>query len=576
MVIEIRIAEGVYKPDQGEGAVNGDHNSAFDLVNNVTLTGGYAGLGAPDPNAHNFERFESILSGDLLGNDGPNFTNYGDNSWRVIRATGLDDSTLVRGLTLAASARENQEPLYGGGIFCTAGGVTVEDCRLQLNRAYRGAAVAVVEGAITLRRCLFIGNLGDFGCGHFDIAPEASALIEDCLFENNRSFDRGGALNADSGTLIRRCIFTNNIANDGGSIGNGGTIEDCVFIGNHADYGGAVSGGGSYRRCRFIDNDASSSGGAYSNVIVGSLNHARFVDCDFIDNRSGTDDGGAAYGGAAFINCRFLGNHSGASGGGPFAPGGAIETHAAETLIAGCTFSGNSSSAAAGAIDIRPGTIATIDNCSFAANSAVGAGAAVRGAATICNSVFGPHAGTLLSGVASVDYSCLPIAWTGGGGTGNIVAADPGFVSPLGPDGIAGTEDDDLRLRPDSLCIDAGNSNVLPPDTFDIDGDGNVTEPLPLDAFGNARILEMPGVPNTGIPPLNGGPAVIDIGAHEYRRPADIAPSIGDGAININDLLEVIIHWGPCPAVSMPCPGDIDGNGEVAVWDLIQVVINWG
>jgi hypothetical protein len=384
-------------------------------------------------------------------------------------------------------------------------------------------------------------------------------------------------MNTGDGTTIRRCTFLGNSANDGGAIGNGGLIEDCTFFGNHADYGGAVSGGGTYWSCRFIDNDASSSGGAYSNVVVGATHHARFVDCDFIDNRSGGDDGGAAYGGAAFINCRFFGNRSGASGGGQFAPGGAIETHAASTLIAGCTFSGNSSSAAAGAIEIRPGTIVTIDNCSFVANTAVGVGAAIRGAATICNSVFGPHAGTLLSGVSSVDYSCLPIAWTG---TGNIVAADPGFVNPLGPDGIPGTEDDDLRLRADSPCIDAGNSIALPADTFDLDDDADVTEPLPLDAFGNARLLETPATPNSGLPLPNGG-AIVDMGAHEYRRPADIDPDIGDGWVNIDDLLDVLNGWGPCPSPpepppNEPCHADIDANSTVDLLDLMEVIFSWG
>jgi hypothetical protein len=36
--------------------------------------------------------------------------------------------------------------------------------------------------------------------------------------------------------------------------------------------------------------------------------------------------------------------------------------------------------------------------------------------------------------------------------------------------------------------IDAGDNDALPQDQQDLDGDGNTTEPLPLDLGGEARI----------------------------------------------------------------------------------------
>jgi hypothetical protein len=94
-VAEIRVAQGTYKPDRGRGMVPDDQNSAFDLVNTVALRGGYAGLSAPDAVRRDPVVFVTILSGDLLGNDLPNFVNYEDNAYRVVRATGLDVSTLI-------------------------------------------------------------------------------------------------------------------------------------------------------------------------------------------------------------------------------------------------------------------------------------------------------------------------------------------------------------------------------------------------------------------------------------------------------------------------------------------------
>ena len=54
----------------------------------------------------------------------------------------------------------------------------------------------------------------------------------------------------------------------------------------------------------------------------------------------------------------------------------------------------------------------------------------------------------------------------------------------------------------------------------------------------------------------------------------------GDGAIDINDLLAVVVHWGLCPSPFVSCTGDIDpspdGNGDVDVNDLLKVITNWG
>jgi predicted outer membrane repeat protein len=94
------------------------------------------------------------------------------------------------------------------------------------------------------------------------------------------------------------------------------------------------------------------------------------------------------------------------------------------------------------------------------------------------------------------------------GGTG-VLDQDPLFVrapSP-GPDDRWGTEDDDygdldygdLRLREGSPALDAGLAALLPPDAWDLDGDGDMGEPLPVDVAGRPRVVG----------------AEVDLGAHE-------------------------------------------------------------
>jgi hypothetical protein len=53
--------------------------------------------------------------------------------------------------------------------------------------------------------------------------------------------------------------------------------------------------------------------------------------------------------------------------------------------------------------------------------------------------------------------------------------------------------------------------------------------------------------------------------------PADIAPSGGNGLVNIDDLTQVILNWGTNNAVA-----DIDDDGVVEIDDLTAVILDWG
>jgi hypothetical protein len=57
----------------------------------------------------------------------------------------------------------------------------------------------------------------------------------------------------------------------------------------------------------------------------------------------------------------------------------------------------------------------------------------------------------------------------------------------------------------------------------------------------------------------------------------DVTPAGGNGNVDVNDLLTVITHWGPCAGsgcgdcIPSPC-----GNGTVDVNDLLGVITHWG
>jgi hypothetical protein len=51
----------------------------------------------------------------------------------------------------------------------------------------------------------------------------------------------------------------------------------------------------------------------------------------------------------------------------------------------------------------------------------------------------------------------------------------------------------------------------------------------------------------------------------------------GDGSVDVQDVVAVIVAWGPCPAPCPPrCPADLNGDCVLDVQNLIIVIVNWG
>ena len=135
-------------------------------------------------------------------------------------------------------------------------------------------------------------------------------------------------------------------------------------------------------------------------------------------------------------------------------------------------------------------------------------------------------------------------------GNHNLIGVDPGFVRipSAGADSVWGTADDDhgdLRLLQTSLAVDAGQNALLPADEFDLDGDGNAVEPLPMDLAGDPRIY--------------GG--TVDIGAFEclYAPNAiDLLPVSDTGALR-DDNITSLNNDGPTRQLAFDVSGTVIG-----------------
>src|SRR4030042_3445322 len=74
-----------------------DPTATFQLINGVTIKGGYAGYSEPDPDNRDIQKYKTVLCGDLNGDDGPDFANIKDNSRHVVTGSGTDETAILDG-----------------------------------------------------------------------------------------------------------------------------------------------------------------------------------------------------------------------------------------------------------------------------------------------------------------------------------------------------------------------------------------------------------------------------------------------------------------------------------------------
>lgn len=218
----IRVAEGVYAPSSP--GLGDPRKATFELKNGVIIRGGYAGCGAADPDEQDHMTHETVLSGDLWGNDGADFTNQVDNARHVVTAPSTALFTVLEGFTIVAGNAD--------GVFDNGGGMTID------------------QVSPTVIDCTFRGNSASRGGGVYN--DQGSPFFTGCVFEHNRAtfgLEAGGGLYTSQGNpTMRNCLFLNNVAGIGGGMTTfmGSTnVENCTVTGNEAflEGGGVFSAG---------------------------------------------------------------------------------------------------------------------------------------------------------------------------------------------------------------------------------------------------------------------------------------------------------------------------------------------
>lgn len=417
-ITQIWVAAGTYRPDQtaANPLGTGSRSATFQLLNGVAIYGGFA-CGALDLSERDPAANVTILSGDLAENDGPNFANYGENSYHVVTGSGTNATAVLDGFTITGGNANGTNPdERGAGMTSVSGSPSIIRCRFVANRSqgagggvrltgsspsftdceFTGNTAVTSGGAMTLDtshplllRCILTNNRTTGGNCDLDggggvKCAESSPTIRECVFEGNTTVCSGGAVFAhtSSNPIVEECEFRGNSATKGGAMAStfgvfgGGasqpsspTVTESSFIGNSSiGVGGAVhtSNGGTTTldRCRFFGNAA----GDHTAAVFSAGTSTNMTDCVFV-NHAQTPIRLDSNSSAAISDCAFVGN----TGSQAIFSFGSSTAVIKRSIFAGQNIVGNG-----GTVTADNNSILTLSNCLLVGNVATGHGPTLR------------------------------------------------------------------------------------------------------------------------------------------------------------------------------------------------------
>jgi hypothetical protein len=451
-VAELWVAAGTYKPTTGS-----DRAATFQLHDNIALYGGFA-MTETQRSQRSITANVTTLSGDLGAPIG-----MIDNTYHVVTASGVANTAVLDGFTVAHGTADGSAPDdSGGGMYSLGGSPTVSNVTFSDDWAYYGGGMYNNNSSPTLTDITFLSNVGSTkGGGMYNEGGNSS--LSNVVFTTNWSKSGGGMYNYNSNPTLSNVTFNDN--SGGGGMSNdhsNPTLTNVTFSHNSATTVGGgmanVSSNPTLTNVGFYGNSAYHGAGGMSN----SNGSPRLTNVIFSGNSAITGGaGGMGSGGSPILmNTIFISNTAGTSGGG-------MTNGTGSPILTNVTFTGNSApngGAMYNYIDWGAGN-PTLTNVTFSGNSATNGGAIYNYAnsPTARNSIFWGNTATTGSQIHNAASNPPTTAYIydsivqGGcpmdSTCSNIITADP----RLGTLGNYGGSTQTFPLLPGSSAIDAGN-----------------------------------------------------------------------------------------------------------------------
>jgi predicted outer membrane repeat protein len=620
----IHVAQGIYVPDQDEAGnvTPGDRTATFQLTIGVALMGGFAGILEPDPDVRDVDLYETVLSGDLLGNDLPGFVNNAENSLHVVTGSGTDPSAVLDGVTITAgNANGPGWPALGSsgaGILNDTGSPTVTHCRVTDNVAqeYGGGMENLNGSSPAVSNTVFTGNASGITGAGMDNSFNAEPTVTECIFERNAVEETfpgsgGGIYSYQSHPTILDCIFIRNTARDGAGLTNeqsGATISGCEFTENMVSFVGAgiVNAYGAsptITNCSFTRNvatlDAGGNGGLGGAIInwdncnpdistcVFTMNYARYnggamynrdgssptvTACSFIRNDAQDFSSGAIrnYNSSSptVTDCTFEQNSAGTSG-------GAMRNDISSSpIVTDCTFDGNTAGGNGGAIMSYDNCNLQLTNCMFIRNAAGNRSGGLRDGfdcnSTLTNCTFNQNsAGQAGGAITAGSDTAVPVGHTE---LHNCILWDN--TAPLGPE-IALIGNFPAEVTVSYSDVQGGEAAVHVQPGFTLNwGAGNIdADPAFVDAVnGDLHLLSGSPAIDAGHNWLVAALASTDFDGNPRFADDPATPDTGCGVPVVVDMGAYEYQGNPFPVKF----GDVDGDGIVGITDFLLLLGTWG
>jgi hypothetical protein len=468
----------------------------------------------------------------LYSSGRPEFTIIdGTGFYHVVQCvSGETANTILEGFTIFGGNANGPADLdkCGGGMLIVSSNPTVTHCIFSSNSATSGGGIYNKSGSPTISACTFQANStangidyaisrsgrhgnhgGNAGHGGGMYNDSASPTISDCQFTLNRTGNGGKGQNGSSGGFLSNGGWGGNGGNGGYGAGmynqnSGPRITNCYFNGNQTGAGGQAGNGGGEGWGLGYDHSGGTGGiggsGGNGSGIYNNESTSIVADCEFINNSTGL----GAHGGNAH-------NAGGDGGGGGWGGHGAgIHSYLGSLDLTNGVFGGNKTGSGGGGGDTdwdifsdagtggnggsgggicNDGNTGKVTNCTFYRNGIGGGGEGGTGSylnggnpgegGGICNFNTSNLSFFVTNCILrensrefnfyksqTVTAANCNIHQVMGGLVPGCINADPHFVDISSPD----LNLCNLRLQPDSPCIDTGSNEA--PVLSETDKDG--------------------------------------------------------------------------------------------------------